>query len=192
MTAREQLAELAERYCSFVRTRMIDDDGLCRSFMNASEFRPWRNDELIDDDLTDMFQNAPDKAGCLTYENSLMSTSEFTMACITRHAVTDEACAREWAARGIDALLGVAREGRHYMPGYLPKPFGGMARPGHSHEISPDQYTKAVRALHAWRPTADAGQLEEINPESCPTRTPPPDGRSFAYEGQPGSGGVAP
>ncbi|MDZ4287267.1 MAG: hypothetical protein U0984_04880, partial [Prosthecobacter sp.] len=52
---------------------------------------------------------------------------------------------------------------RHYMPGYLPKPFGGIAKARDSHEISPDQYTKAIAALHAWRPLASAEEKAAID-----------------------------
>jgi len=154
---------LAERYASFVETFMIDGDGLCRSFINAETLAPWRNANLIDDELTDFFQNAPDKSACLTYENSLMSTSEYTMSCMEQHAATGDPGAYDRASRGIRALLSVAREGRHYMPGYLPKPFGGVAGARNSHEISPDQYTKAIRALAQWRDHFGSDDVEQIN-----------------------------
>jgi len=157
------LSATAETFHAFVTTRMIDDDGLCRSFLCAETLRPWTNEQLADKDLTDWFQNAPDKAGCLAYENALMSTGEFAASQIARHRATGEPAAQDRARRAVRAILAVAQEGRHYMPGYLPKPFGGLGRARDSHEISPDQYTKAMVALCAWRPLADAEEASAID-----------------------------
>jgi len=74
--------------------------------------------------------------------------------------VTKDAAARERAHRAIRAILAVIEEGRHYMPGWLPKPFGGLRNARNSHEMSTDQYTKAIVALHAWRPLA--GRNEQV------------------------------
>ena len=48
------------------------------------------------------------------------------------------------------------------MPGYLPKPFGGMAGARYSHETSTDQYTKAIAALYHWLPLASPAEEREI------------------------------
>ncbi len=160
------LSATADSFHTFVTTRMMDGDGLCRSFLCAETLEPWTNTQLAKMDqrvLTDWFQNAPDKAACLAYENALMATGEFALSQIVRHRVTAEASAKQTAHRAIRAILAVAEQGRHYMPGYLPKPFGGVARARDSHEISPDQYTKAIVALHAWRPLADRDEVTAIN-----------------------------
>jgi len=160
------LSATADAFHTFVMTRMMDGEGLCRSFLCAETLEPWTNAQLAKMDqrnLTDWFQNAPDKSACLTYENALMATGEFAVSQIVRHRVTGEASARERAQRAIHAILAVAEQGRHYMPGYLPKPFGGVARARDSHELSPDQYTKAIVALHAWRPLADRDEVTEID-----------------------------
>ena len=146
---------------------MVDDDGLCRSMLCAATLAPWTNDDLAKTDqrrITDMFQNATDKAGCMSYENALMATSEFALSQITRHRVTKEEPARELAHRGIRGILAVIEEGRHYMPGWLPKPFGGVSHARDSHEMSVDQYTKAIIALHAWRPLAGQGRAGRDRP----------------------------
>jgi hypothetical protein len=141
----------------FVTTRMMDDDGLCRSFPCAATLAPWTNEDLAKTDqrlITDMFQNAPDKAGCLSYENALMATGEFAVSQIVRYRVTKDDAARESAHRAIRAILAVIKEGCYYMPGWLPKPFGGLRNARNSHEMSTDQYTKALVALHAWQALA--------------------------------------
>ena len=151
---------------AFVVDHMLDRDGLCRSFLCAQTLAPWTNADLAKCDpriLTDMFQNSPDKAGCLTYENALMATGEFAVSQIARYQATKDVAARELAHRAIQAILGVVKAGRHYMPGWLPKPFGGLRTARDSHETSTDQYTKALVALHAWRPLAGDGERLEID-----------------------------
>ncbi len=141
----------------FVMQRMMDADGLCRGCLCAATLAPWTNEDLAKTEqrrIIDMFQNSPDKAGCLTYENALMATGEFALSQIIRHKATGEDEARELAHRGIRGILAVIEEGRHYMPGWLPKPFGGVSHARDSHEMSVDQYTKAIIALNAWRPLA--------------------------------------
>ena len=150
----------------FVTTRMMDADGLCRSFLCAATLAPWTNEDLAKTDqrlITDMFQNSSDKAGCLTYENALMATGEFAVSQIVRHRVTHDAAARERAQKAIRAILAVIEEGRSYQPGWLPKPFGGVRNARNSHETSPDQYTKALVALHAWRPLASEEERSRID-----------------------------
>ncbi|NLX98544.1 MAG: hypothetical protein GXY83_20485 [Rhodopirellula sp.] len=150
----------------FVTGRMLDADGLCRSFLCAATLAPWTNEDLAKTDqrlITDMFQNAPDKAGCMSYENALMATGEFALSQIVRYGVTNEAPARELAHRAIRGILAVIDEGRHYMPGWLPKPFGGVRNARNSHETSTDQYTKALVALHAWRPLAGLDEQATID-----------------------------
>jgi hypothetical protein len=62
----------------------------------------------------------------------------------------------------VRAILAVIEEGRHYMPGWLPKPFCGLAKARNSHEMSTDQYTKALVALDAWLPLATADERKTI------------------------------
>lgn len=150
----------------FVMKHMMDDDGLCRSFLCAATLAPWTNEDLAKIDqrrITDMFQNSPDKAGCLSYENALMATGEFALSQIIRHRVTKADSALELARRGIKGILAVIEEGRHYMPGWLPKPLRGLRHARDSHETSVDQYTKAVVALHAWRPLAGKDEQAAID-----------------------------
>lgn len=150
----------------FVMQRMLDGDGLCRSMLCAETLLPWTKDNVSKLDqrrMADMFQNSPDIAGCVTYENALMATGEFTASQIARYHVTKDETARELAHRCIRGLLAVIEEGRHHMPGWLPKPFGGVSRARDSHEMSVDQYTKAVVALHAWRPQAEAKEQALID-----------------------------
>jgi hypothetical protein len=162
----EQLAVAAANFHDFVTAHMMDGDGLCRSMLNADTFKPWTEEQLAKLDrrtLTDWFQNSPDMPGCLAYENALMATGEFAFSQIVRHRVTGDTAAQEMSHRCVRAILAVIEEGRHYMPGYLPKPFGGLAKARYSHEISPDQYTKAVAALYAWRPLASAEERAAID-----------------------------
>lgn len=156
----------AAKFHDYVLGRMMDADGLCRSMLNMETHQPWTEQQLTKLDpalLADMFQNSADKSGCLAYENALMATGEFAQSQMVRHRVTGEAAAGELAHRCVRAMLAVADEGRNYMPGFLPKPFGGLARARYSHELSPDQYTKTVAALHAWRPQADAKERAAID-----------------------------
>jgi hypothetical protein len=158
----DSLSPIEEIMHDFVMRRMMDDDGLCRSFLCAATLAAWTNEDLAKTDqrrITDMFQNSPDKAGCLSYENALMATGEFALSQIIRHRVLKDNAALELAHRGIKGILAVIEEGRHYMPGWLPKPLRGLRHARDSHEMSVDQYTKAIVALHAWRPLA--GQDEQ-------------------------------
>lgn len=150
----------------FVTTRMMDGDGLCRSFLCAATLAPWTNADLAKTDqriITDMFHNSPDKAGCMSYENALMATGEFALSQICRHRLTKDGASRELARRAIRAILAVIQEGHCYMPGWLPKPFGGVHNARNSHEMSTDQYTKAIVALHAWRPLASKDEQALID-----------------------------
>jgi hypothetical protein len=150
----------------FVVGRMMDADGLCRSSLCSATLAPWTNAGLARTDqrlITDMFQNSPDKAGCMSYENALMATGEFAVSQIVRFRVTKDAAARELAHRAVRAILAVIAEGRYYMPGWLPKPFGGLRNARNSHEMSTDQYTKAIVALHAWRPLASKHEQTVID-----------------------------
>ncbi|MBI5685017.1 MAG: hypothetical protein HZC54_08040 [Verrucomicrobia bacterium] len=162
----DALASTEKVMHDFVVNRMMDGDGLCRSCLCAATGAPWTNADLAKTDqrlITDMFQNSPDKAGCMSYENALMATGEFAVSQIVRHRVTNDAAARELAHRAIHAILAVIEEGRHYMPGWLPKPFGGLRNVRNSHEMSTDQYTKAIVALHAWRPLASKDEQMAID-----------------------------
>lgn len=160
------LATAAAGFQAFVTQHMMDGDGLCRSCLHEDTFKPWTKEQLKTLDhrmLADWFQNSPDLSACLAYENALMATGEFTLSQIVRHRVTGEPAAREMAQRCVRAILAVIEQGRHYMPGYLPKPFGGLAKARDSHEMSIDQYTKAIAALHEWRPLASADERAAID-----------------------------
>lgn len=165
-TTLDELISVEKTMHDFVTQRMLDVDGLCRSMLCAETLQPWTKDNVSRLDqrrMTDMFQNSPDIAAYVNYENALMATSEFALSQIVKHRVTKDAAARELAHRCIRGLLAVIDEGRHYMPGWLPKPFGGVSCARDSHEMSVDQYAKTVVALHAWRPLADAKEQAIID-----------------------------
>lgn len=161
------IAKTAELFQRLVVSRLRDADGLCRSFLKAETLAPFPNGELFEPrwhrDMSDWFQNHPDRSGCLTYENAIMATGEFAMSEVARFRVTGDRNAHDGGRRAIRAILAVIKEGRLYMPGYLPKPFGGIPRARYSHEMSPDQYTKALAALHTWRPLADRDERARID-----------------------------
>ena len=162
----DDLASIEKIMHDFVMRRLLDDSGLCRSMLCAETLKPWTMENLPKLDprrMTDMFQNSPDIAGCVNYENALMATGEFALSQIVKHLVTKDAGVGELAHRCIRGLLAVIDEGRHYMPGWLPKPFGGVGHARDSHEMSVDQYTKTIVALHAWRALADAKELAIID-----------------------------
>jgi len=162
----ERLGDAAMRFERFVTSQMSDQDGLCLSFLNAETLRPFTKSDLARGEwptlLEDWFQNAPDKVSCMLYENSLMSTGEFAMSQMAKYRVTQKEEAKDRARRSILAILAVIDEGRYYAPGYLPKPLGGLRRARYSHEMSIDQYTKAIAALDAWRPWANRSEQERI------------------------------
>lgn len=161
----ERLAPLADYFQHFAENYLLDDDGLVRCWISPATLRPVSPDELSPRDegyLRMMFQNLPDKAGALTYENALMATGEFAMSQIERYRRTGSKDAFALARKAVGGILAVSREGRNYMPGFLPKPFGGVARARYSHEISTDQYTKAIAALDLWLPHASPEERSEI------------------------------
>jgi hypothetical protein len=161
----ERLAPLADYFQQFAENHLLDGDGLVRCWISPATLRPISPDELSPRDegyLRDIYQNAPDKAGALTYENALMATGEFAMSQIERHRRTGLDDAFALARKAVRGILAVSREGRHSMPGYLPKPFGGVARARYSHEMSTDQYTKAIAALDQWLPHASPEERSEI------------------------------
>ncbi len=160
-----RLEEIARYYQAFTENHLIDTDGLVRAYVSPQTLLPFTLAEIrprYDERLRDMCQNSADPAGALTYENSLMATGEFAMSQILRFQRTSAPAARQLAQRSIRAILNVAAEGRHYMPGYLPKPHGGLAAARYSHEMSTDQYTKTIAALEQWRPFAAPGERDEI------------------------------
>jgi hypothetical protein len=91
-----------------------------------------------------------------------MTTGEFAMSQIVRYQKTGSKEAFLLARKTVGAILAVSREGENHMPGYLPKPFGGIARARFSHEMSTDQYTKAMAALDLFLPYATPKEREEI------------------------------
>ncbi|QDU60699.1 hypothetical protein Pan216_15480 [Planctomycetes bacterium Pan216] len=150
----KSLHESAETFQRFVENSLNDSDGLVRSFFNLETGQPFTNAALGEVSwkarLTDFFQNSPDPAACLTYENAIMATGEYALSQMSRWRVTKSDVALANAKRAIAAMLRVVDEGRHYMPGYLPKPLGGLSRARYSQEMSVDQYTKAIAAFYAW------------------------------------------
>jgi len=160
-----RLEEVARYYQAFTENHLIDTDGLVRTYVSPKTLLPFTLAEIrprFDERLRDLCQNSADPAGALTYENSLMATGEFAMSQIARYQHTGAPAALALARRSVRAILNVAIEGRHYMPGYLPKPHGGLASARYSHEMSTDQYTKAIAALDQWRPYAAAAERDEI------------------------------
>jgi len=145
----------------------MDSDGLVRSFYNMKTKQLYTNEDIQSPawkkKWTDWCHNTPDPASCIAYENAIMATSEFAMSQLSRFNTTEDQTAKEQAHQAIQAILAVVREGRHYMPGYLPKPFGGLKRARYSHEMSVDQYTKAIAALYEWREFAPPAEQREID-----------------------------
>lgn len=160
-----RLAALARTFQSFVESHLLDADGLVRAYVSPRTLRPFTRDEILPryiERVRDTCQNSADPAGALTYENSLMATGEFGMSQILRYWQTGSPDALALAHRVVRGVLAVAREGRYYMPGYLPKPHGGLAAARYSHEMSTDQYTKAIAVLYHWLPLAAAEERKEI------------------------------
>jgi hypothetical protein len=161
----ERLAHLADYFQQFAENHLLDGDGLVRCWISPATLRPFSPKELSERDegyLRDICQNSPDKAGALTYENALMATGEFAMSQIERYRRTESKDAFALARKSVRGILAVSLEGRNYMPGYLPKPFGGVARARYSHEMSTDQYTKPLAALDLWLPYAAPIERDEI------------------------------
>ena len=130
---RERLAHLADYFQHFAENYLLDGDGLVRAWLSPATLLPISPDELsprYEAYLRDMCQNSPDKAGALTYENALMATGEFAMSQIERYQRTGSKDAFALARKAMGGILAVSREGRNYMPGYLPKPWGGDSRIG--------------------------------------------------------------
>ncbi len=166
----KRLDEIAGYFQAFAENRLLDADGLVRAYVSPLTLRPFTIAEVsprYDKLLRDICQNFADPAGALTYENSLMATGEFAMSQILRFQKSRVPAALHFARRSVRAILNVAREGRHYMPGYLPKPHGGLAAARYSHEMSTDQYTKAIAALDLWRPFASPEEWREVERFFC-------------------------
>lgn len=140
----------------FIETRMIDEAGLVYSHLHTETLRPWRADRLREKGYRLAFYNVDrgDPEGQLAYEDSIMATGEYALANLVRHEVTGAPDALGAASFALFAILRVIYEGELYERGFLPKPHGGMRRAGYSHEISVDQYIKAIVAMQAYRPFA--------------------------------------
>jgi hypothetical protein len=161
----ERLATLAAYFQDFTEKHLLDDDGLVRGLISPLTLRPFTIAELspkYDKYMQAICQNGTDPAGAVTYENSLMATGEFAMSQIVRHEKTGSTEALVLARKAVGAILAVSRQGENYMPGFLPKPFGGVARARYSHEMSTDQYTKPLAALDLWLPYAAPKERDEI------------------------------
>ena len=161
----KHLDETATYFQEFAEKRLLDDDGLVRAWISPLTLRPFTIVELspmYDKYMRDICQNAADPAGAVTYENSLMATGEFAMSQIVRYQKTESKEALLLARKAVRGILAVSREGENCMPGFLPKPHGGLARARYSHEMSPDQYTKAIAALDLWLPYAAPEERDEI------------------------------
>lgn len=160
-----RLDELAMYYQDFVESHLLDSDGLVRSWISARTLKPTLPEKLSSLEkrfLGDICQNSSNRIGALTYENALMATGEFAMSQIERYRTTGSSEAFALARKAVGGIFAVSRAGRNYMPGYLPKPHGGVARAGYSHEMSTDQYTKALAAFDQWLPHATGEESREI------------------------------
>ena len=154
---RLQALEPTERTMrEFTETRMIDEAGLVYSHLHTETLEPWRAEDLARKGYRLGFYNIDrgDPEGQLGYEDSIMATGEYALANLIRHDVTAAPDSIGAASLALFAILRVIYEGELYEKGFLPKPHGGMRRAGYSHEISVDQYIKAIVAMEAYRPFA--------------------------------------
>lgn len=137
----------------FIETRMIDGTGLVYSHLHTETLEPWREEDLRAKGYRLSFYNIDrgDAWGQLAYEDSIMATGEYALANLVRNEVTGAPDSIGAASYALFAILRVLHEGEMYEKGYLPKPHGGMRRAGYSHEISVDQYIKAMVAMQAYR-----------------------------------------
>lgn len=149
----------------FVEHRLMDRHGLLRCHLHVRTLQPWTAEQLQRDQLTLNFYDVRrgDPVGQLTYEDSLMATGEYACSRLLKHEATGDASALAQAAQPIAALLRVLEEGAKYERGYLPKPHGGMERAAFSHEISVDQYIKALTALRHWQKYCGTGLRQQID-----------------------------
>jgi hypothetical protein len=148
----------------FMQAHMLDVDGLVLSHLNADTLRPWTAADMAGNARPSFCHaHCPDIEAFMAYEDSLMATGELAHAQTLRFAVTGDASARAAAARHIDVLLRVFDAGAKFEPGFLPKPFGGLARCATlSHELSPDQYIKVMAAFDVFLPFADTKTADRI------------------------------
>ncbi len=154
---RLQALEPTERVMrDFIETRMIDEAGLVYSHLHTATLEPWRAEDLARKGCRLSFYNIDrgDPVGQLGYEDTIMATGEYALASLVRHDVSGAPDAIGAASLALFAILRVIYEGELYEKGFLPKPHGGMRRAGYSHEISVDQYIKAIVAMEAYRPFA--------------------------------------
>lgn len=154
---RLQALEPTERVMrEFIETRMIDEAGLVYSHLFTETLEPWRAEDFARKGYRLGFYNIDrgDPEGQLAYEDSIMATGEYALASLVRHDVTGAPDAIGAASLALFAILRVIYEGELYEKGFLPKPHGGMRRAAYSHEISVDQYIKAIVAMEAYRPFA--------------------------------------
>lgn len=179
---RERMCKRPDQYTAhavqleaFVEQHLVDKDGLVYSSIDDRTLRP-----LADRDIPDRVAyrraSAPAQirqSGIFGYEDSLMATAEYLMAAIYRHRVTGAAEARERARRSFKALCAVAQAGRRVardlaepIPGFLPKPYGGVGTAHLSGETSVDQYMRVMVAIElysdALASTAERGWINRF------------------------------
>jgi hypothetical protein len=165
LAALEQLAPVEARLVEFIERHLVDGHGLIRAHVNVHTLQPWTVEQLAQGQHQLHFYDVRrgDPVGQLTYEDSIMATGEYALSRMHKFAVTADPLALAAAAQPVHALLRVAEEGAKYERGYLPKPHGGATRAAYSHEISVDQYIKALLALRLWQQHCGPAQRRLID-----------------------------
>jgi hypothetical protein len=148
------LEENEQNIRSFVESSLSDADGLVYACLNVDTMQPWTNAECKNQTHSFILPHVTSPADYVAYEDSLMATAEYTLSEILRYEIDGKVETLTSATHCIETLLRVFDEGDKYEKGYLPKPFGGMAKAAYSHEISIDQYIKTIYALNKFRPHA--------------------------------------
>ncbi len=148
---------------AFVEHSLSDADGLVYACLNVDVMLPWTNAECEKQQHSFILSHVSNPADYVAYEDSLMATAEYALSEVLRYEINGQLETLASATRRIGTLLRVFDEGDKYEKGYLPKPFGGMAKAAYSHEISIDQYIKTIYALnkfHAYANTETTKRIE--------------------------------
>jgi hypothetical protein len=161
----KELAQAERNIRTFLEEHMLDDAGLVYSHLNANTLRPWTAEEIRDGQFQFGSYNVErgDGAGQLAYEDSLMGAGEYALSLVTQYEVTGDPSPLAAASFPIFAILRVLYEGELYEPGFLPKPHGGLRKAAYSHEISVDQYIKAIIALRAFQKYCGPALAKQID-----------------------------
>lgn len=154
------LMQREETIFNFVKTKMIDGDGLVYSTINELTKKPF-TDEEIPEKICFKSVDAPKhlwRSSFFNYEDGLMATAEFLRTNIYKYQVTGAEESKRLAELNFHALQAVAAAGSSHsggvvtpMFGFLPKPYGGVESAHLSGEVSVDQYLRVMVALELYR-----------------------------------------